>query len=335
MADADGAFRVLVTLAVAVIALAFPFVASGYHIYQGSQVLILAIALLGLNLLTGFNGQISLGHGAFFAIGGYGAAILIMKFGLPFWAAIPLASVVCFRRRLPVRLSRAQVRRPLSRARHFRACGRHAPDPELHRLRRLHRRLAGTFAPQAARAAGAQAQPRPMALPRLPRLRRGALLGGAEPGARADRTGADRHPRPADRRRDDGRQCGALQDDVLRRQRALCRRGGGIERDRRRLRFARELRAAALARFSGRDRGRRPRVARRRAVRRPVHRIRAQSRRPALGQFRRERQGAAGGDLRRAADSGNGRDADGSSGRGAGGGERRFARARSVSTSRS
>ena len=87
MADADGALRVLVTLAVAVIALAFPFVASGYHTYQGSQVLILAIALLGLNLLTGFNGQISLGHGAFFAIGGYGAAILIMKFGLPFWAA--------------------------------------------------------------------------------------------------------------------------------------------------------------------------------------------------------------------------------------------------------
>ena len=166
-----------------------------------------------------------------------------------------------FRRRLPVRFSRAQVRRPLSRARHLRACGRHAPDPELHRLRRLHRRLAGTFAPQAARAAGAQAQPRPMALPGLPRLRRGALLGGAEPGARADRTGADRHPRPADRRRDDGRQCGALQDDVLWRQRALCRRGGGIERDRRRIRFARELRAAALARFSGRDRGRRPRLA--------------------------------------------------------------------------
>jgi branched-chain amino acid transport system permease protein len=96
MAGADGAVRSLLTLAVAVIALAYPFVASGYHIYQGAQVLILAIALLGLNLLTGFNGQISLGHGAFFAIGGYGAAILITKFGLPFWAAIPLASVVCF-----------------------------------------------------------------------------------------------------------------------------------------------------------------------------------------------------------------------------------------------
>jgi branched-chain amino acid transport system permease protein len=96
MANAESRLGALATVAVAAFALAFPFVASGYHIYQGSQVLILAVALMGLNLLTGFNGQISLGHGAFFAIGGYGAAILIVKAGLPFWAAIPLASVVCF-----------------------------------------------------------------------------------------------------------------------------------------------------------------------------------------------------------------------------------------------
>ena len=83
-------------LIVALVALALPVYASGYHLYQFSQVLIYAIALLGLNLLTGYNGQISLGHGAFFAIGGYGAAILIVKFGLPFWAAVPIASVVCF-----------------------------------------------------------------------------------------------------------------------------------------------------------------------------------------------------------------------------------------------
>ncbi|HXZ14625.1 MAG TPA: branched-chain amino acid ABC transporter permease, partial [Roseiarcus sp.] len=76
--------------------LAFPFVASGYRLYQGAEVLILAIALLGLNLLTGFNGQISLGHGAFFAIGGYGAAILTAKLGIPYFFAIPLAGVVCF-----------------------------------------------------------------------------------------------------------------------------------------------------------------------------------------------------------------------------------------------
>jgi branched-chain amino acid transport system permease protein len=96
MAGRNGTPQIIVALAVAVFALCFPFFASGYHLYQGAQVLILAIALLGLNLLTGFNGQISLGHGAFFAIGGYGTAILITKFGLPYWAAIPMASVVCF-----------------------------------------------------------------------------------------------------------------------------------------------------------------------------------------------------------------------------------------------
>jgi branched-chain amino acid transport system permease protein len=96
MSGSSGRQRRGVTLAVLACALAFPFLASGYHLYQGAQVLILAIALLGLNLLTGFNGQISLGHGAFFAIGGYGAAILTAKFGVPYWAAIPIASLVCF-----------------------------------------------------------------------------------------------------------------------------------------------------------------------------------------------------------------------------------------------
>ena len=84
------------TLAVFAGALAFPFLASGYHLYQGAQVLIFAIALLGLNLLIGFSGQISLGHGAFFAVGGYGTAILVARLGLPYWTAIPVASAVCF-----------------------------------------------------------------------------------------------------------------------------------------------------------------------------------------------------------------------------------------------
>jgi len=77
-------------------ALALPFAASGYQTFQFSQVVIYAIALLGLNLLTGFNGQISLGHGAFFAIGGYVAAILIVKFGVPYGLAIAIAGAVCF-----------------------------------------------------------------------------------------------------------------------------------------------------------------------------------------------------------------------------------------------
>jgi branched-chain amino acid transport system permease protein len=45
--------------------------------------------------LTGYNGQISLGHGAFFAIGAYTTAILLERTGIPYWATIPIAGVIC------------------------------------------------------------------------------------------------------------------------------------------------------------------------------------------------------------------------------------------------
>jgi branched-chain amino acid transport system permease protein len=77
-------------------ALALPFFASGYHLFQFAQVLIYAIALLGLNLLTGYNGQISLGHGAFYAIGGYASAMLVVKLGFPYWTTVPFAAAICF-----------------------------------------------------------------------------------------------------------------------------------------------------------------------------------------------------------------------------------------------
>jgi len=81
--------------ALLVIACALPFFLSNYRTFQASMVLIYAIALLGLNILTGFNGQISLGHGAFFAIGAYVTAILMDKFGVPYWVCLPLAGAVC------------------------------------------------------------------------------------------------------------------------------------------------------------------------------------------------------------------------------------------------
>jgi branched-chain amino acid transport system permease protein len=76
-------------------ALAFPFLAKGYYIFQATMVLSYAVALLGLNLLTGYNGQISLGHGAFYAIGAYATAILMDRFGIPYWATIPAAGLAC------------------------------------------------------------------------------------------------------------------------------------------------------------------------------------------------------------------------------------------------
>lgn len=88
--------KTLIIIAIALlVACALPFVVSNYRTFQFTLVLVYAIALLGLNLLTGFNGQISLGHGAFYAIGAYTAAILMDKFGFPYWATLPIAGVVC------------------------------------------------------------------------------------------------------------------------------------------------------------------------------------------------------------------------------------------------
>ncbi|HET9735053.1 MAG TPA: branched-chain amino acid ABC transporter permease, partial [Burkholderiales bacterium] len=88
--------RQLILIAVLLLAAcALPLVVSNYRVFQFNLVLVYAIALLGLNLLTGYNGQISLGHGAFYAIGAYCAAILMDKYGMPYWATIPLAGAVC------------------------------------------------------------------------------------------------------------------------------------------------------------------------------------------------------------------------------------------------
>jgi branched-chain amino acid transport system permease protein len=72
-----------------------PFLLSDYRTFQLTLTLAYAIALLGLNILTGYSGQISLGHGAFFAIGAYVAAIMMDRWGLPYWSTIPAAGAVC------------------------------------------------------------------------------------------------------------------------------------------------------------------------------------------------------------------------------------------------
>jgi branched-chain amino acid transport system permease protein len=74
----------------------FPDAISGYRLFLVSTMIIAAIAVLGLNLLTGFNGQISLGHGAFYAVGAYTAAVLMDHLNMPYWATLPCAAVVCF-----------------------------------------------------------------------------------------------------------------------------------------------------------------------------------------------------------------------------------------------
>lgn len=69
--------------------------APGYALFQGTQLLIYVIAILGLNLLVGFNGQLSLGHGAFYAIGAYSAAMLTHYFSFPIVLAVASAGGLC------------------------------------------------------------------------------------------------------------------------------------------------------------------------------------------------------------------------------------------------
>jgi branched-chain amino acid transport system permease protein len=90
-----SAWRRIGLIALLAGAVVLPFTLSNFHTFQLTLALVYSIAVLGLNLLTGFNGQISLGHGAFYAIGAYVTAILMAKLGVPYWATVPIAGAVC------------------------------------------------------------------------------------------------------------------------------------------------------------------------------------------------------------------------------------------------
>lgn len=76
-----------------VIAAAVPFVLKNFFIFQITLAIIYAIAILGLNLLMGFNGQISVAQGVFFAVGGYTTAIFATRYGLNVFLTLPIAVV--------------------------------------------------------------------------------------------------------------------------------------------------------------------------------------------------------------------------------------------------
>jgi branched-chain amino acid transport system permease protein len=83
--------RLRLTLAaVAVAVAAIALFGGGYFIYLLNLIGIFALVAIGLNMLTGFSGQISLGHAGFFAIGAYASGLLTQRLGLPFWLAIPV-----------------------------------------------------------------------------------------------------------------------------------------------------------------------------------------------------------------------------------------------------
>jgi len=71
----------------------FPFLFKNYYVYVANYMAINVIVAIGLSLLVGYTGQISLGHSGFFAIGAYGTLALMSKVGLPFVIALPAAAL--------------------------------------------------------------------------------------------------------------------------------------------------------------------------------------------------------------------------------------------------
>ena len=88
-------WRQVLLLSALAVALVLAFALKNFVLFQLTLALIYAIAILGLNLLTGYNGQFSLGHSAFFAIGAYTAAVLMEQLGVPYYWTLPVAGVVC------------------------------------------------------------------------------------------------------------------------------------------------------------------------------------------------------------------------------------------------
>lgn len=88
--------RQLAIGAALIAALAAPLAAHNFVLFQLTMVMVYGLAILGLNLLTGFNGQFSLGHSAFYGIGAYTAAILMNQIDLAYYWTLPCAGAVCF-----------------------------------------------------------------------------------------------------------------------------------------------------------------------------------------------------------------------------------------------
>jgi branched-chain amino acid transport system permease protein len=73
-----------------------PFFLPDYMVFRFTLAVIWSIAILGMVALVGISGQISFGHAAFYGVGGYMAAIVSTKAGLPIYWALPASALLCF-----------------------------------------------------------------------------------------------------------------------------------------------------------------------------------------------------------------------------------------------
>ena len=121
-----------------------PLLVKNFIIFQMTMLLIYGVAVLALNILTGGSGQFSLGQSAFYAIGAYTSAILMEHFDVNYALTLPVAGVICFAVRLPVRPAGAAALRRLPGARDLCARDRDAAASEA--------RLSSSTGPAACRA---------------------------------------------------------------------------------------------------------------------------------------------------------------------------------------
>ena len=90
------AVKAVLVVVAAIVLYQLPLYYQEFRVRQFNEVIFLSVAVLGLGLLTGFNGQISIGHGAFFGIGAYTTAILVADHGWSYLATFPVAAVLAF-----------------------------------------------------------------------------------------------------------------------------------------------------------------------------------------------------------------------------------------------
>jgi len=81
-------------LVIALAFVAYPLWASDYLLGLANLIGVAALGAVGLNILVGYTGQISVGHGAFMSVGAYTAAVLSTRYGVPWWLALPAAGAM-------------------------------------------------------------------------------------------------------------------------------------------------------------------------------------------------------------------------------------------------
>ena len=130
-----------------------PFTMAEFRVEQMCGWIALAIAACGLNLLTGYNGQISVGHGALYGVGAYTTALIVTNWQWPLLLATVASAVVCFVVGLLIGLPGTPHQGPLPGAGD---AGRRDALPARHRpVRIVHRRQLGPLPDQSRSCTGA------------------------------------------------------------------------------------------------------------------------------------------------------------------------------------